>query len=212
MNRELEHLLDSKVKPLVGSAVHKHLGIALDAIPADISDRLKKQPLLDYPLNTSVPFKKAKLAFKKYFLRKLLHLHAGNISEAARQAGIDRRSIHRLLAEFRLDADRFRKEQDYAREHAVQNVIHQALDAYKPALHPVKFRHLYESATALSKDIARAIPEQQMTLKDAEQEFEKAFLSQALAEHKGNISRTAKTVGLTFEHLHRKMKTLGISG
>lgn len=210
MNPELEIILDNKIKPLVGGAVQKHLGVKLEAIQADISDRLKKQPFIDYPINTNVPFKKAKKAFKKYFLRKLLHLNSGNISDTAKQAGIDRRSVHRLLSQLRLDADKFRKEQHYVKQQAVQQIIHETLDAYKPALHPGKFKQLYASASELSRDIAQALPEQALSLKQAEQEFEKAFLAQALAEHNGNISKTARAVGLTFEHAHRKIKALRV--
>lgn len=42
--------------------------------------------------------------FEKQYLRHLLSRHRGNISEAARQAGIDRKTIHRMLTKYQLEA------------------------------------------------------------------------------------------------------------
>jgi transcriptional regulator of acetoin/glycerol metabolism len=36
-------------------------------------------------------------AFEKGYLRELLVRHGGNVSSAAREAGVDRRTIHRML-------------------------------------------------------------------------------------------------------------------
>jgi DNA-binding NtrC family response regulator len=41
--------------------------------------------------------------FEQEYLRDLLARHRGNISEAARQAGIDRKTIHRMLSKYRLE-------------------------------------------------------------------------------------------------------------
>ena len=49
-----------------------------------------------------------------------------------------------------------------------------------------------------------------MTLKEAEQEFEKQYLSKALKEAKGSITKTAKKIGLRYETIIRKMKKLGM--
>jgi two-component system response regulator HydG len=43
-------------------------------------------------------------AFEKAYLRDLLVQHHGNISRAARDAGIDRKTIHRMLIKYELDA------------------------------------------------------------------------------------------------------------
>jgi DNA-binding NtrC family response regulator len=53
------------------------------------------------PIDVSVPFKVAKAAligeFERRFIARLLAQHDGNISAAARAAGIDRMSIHKML-------------------------------------------------------------------------------------------------------------------
>jgi DNA-binding NtrC family response regulator len=53
------------------------------------------------------PFHEAKgdavSGFEKEYLRDLLRRHGGNISQAARTAGIDRKTIHRMLARYGLD-------------------------------------------------------------------------------------------------------------
>jgi len=58
-------------------------------------------------VDTKVPFKQAKqdvvTEFEKRYISKLLEEHGGNISAAARAAGIDRMSIHKLLNRLGLD-------------------------------------------------------------------------------------------------------------
>ena len=56
---------------------------------------------LNVPIDVSVPFKLAKQGvvneFEKRYISRLLEQHGGNISAAARAAGIDRMSIHKML-------------------------------------------------------------------------------------------------------------------
>jgi DNA-binding NtrC family response regulator len=56
---------------------------------------------MTFPVDVSVPFKEAKQLvigeFERRYISKLLAEHDGNISAAARAAGIDRMSIHKML-------------------------------------------------------------------------------------------------------------------
>jgi len=47
-------------------------------------------------------------------------------------------------------------------------------------------------------------------LRNARQEFEKAFILKTLHEYGGNISKAAQVLGIERSHLHRKMKSFGI--
>ena len=47
--------------------------------------------------------------------------------------------------------------------------------------------------------------------KEARRMFEREYLQQKLEENDGNISRTAEHVGLERSHLHKKLKSLGIT-
>ena len=95
-NKDLERVIQDKVKPIIDTSMQKFLGISIKELSADISDRLKRTPLLDFKIDTSVPFKKAKQLFKEEYIKKLLQLKQGNISDVAKLANIDRRSIHRF--------------------------------------------------------------------------------------------------------------------
>ena len=57
--------------------------------------------------DASVPFKDAKAtvldAFERQYLQDLLGRHNHNISKAAREAGIDRRHLYRLLDKYAID-------------------------------------------------------------------------------------------------------------
>ena len=210
---ELSSVLDSKVKQLVEDAMHRYLGVTINEIEADISYAIKKGPLADYQIDSKIAFKKAKIAFKKYYLTKLLKLHSGNISDASTSAKISREALQRLVKQLKIDIDELREEKvskEYMREIEIQDVIKKTLESYKEAVHPEKFKEMYESAPELSRNIIKSVPEQWLSLKEAEQEFEKIYLAEALKKNNHNISQTAKKIGLRFETLHRKMKELGI--
>ena len=49
-------------------------------------------------------------------------------------------------------------------------------------------------------------------LKEARENFEKKYLTTQLKKFGGNISKTAKFVGMERSALHRKLKILGVKG
>jgi two-component system nitrogen regulation response regulator NtrX len=49
-----------------------------------------------------------------------------------------------------------------------------------------------------------------ITLKEARESFEKEYLTTQLKKFSGNISKTAKFVGMERSALHRKLKLLGV--
>ncbi len=67
-------------------------------------------PPLTVQIDTTIPFKLAKQdlveEFERRYIRALLEEHGGNISAAARAAGIDRMSIHKILHRLGLDNPR----------------------------------------------------------------------------------------------------------
>ena len=211
MNTDLEFAIDQKVKPIVAGAMQKFLGVKVANIETDISDQLKNSTLLDFSINTKLPYKQAKKAFKRVYLMKLLQMHLGNISIAATVAGLDRRSIHRLVLSLKVPALKFREdaEPSYARQAVVQGIIQGVLGQYRSALNPVKYKALSAQTEAISEDIVKELPETHLTLKEAEHSFEKAYLSQLMKES-STIVQAAKTAKLRYEVLHRKLRNLGI--
>jgi DNA-binding NtrC family response regulator len=81
--------------------------ITLEDMPEELSMRPTNgtRPTIAY--SADLPFHDAKndaiTHFEKEYLRDLLRRHSGNISQAARTAGIDRKTIHRMLAKYELD-------------------------------------------------------------------------------------------------------------
>ncbi len=51
-----------------------------------------------------------------------------------------------------------------------------------------------------------------LTLKDARENFERQYLLAQISRFSGNVSRTAEFVGMERSALHRKLKSLGITG
>ena len=78
-------------------------------MPEELSQRRapngKSGPTLAF--TADLPFHDAKsdaiTVFEKEYLSDLLDRHNGNISQAARTAGIDRKTIHRMLAKYQLE-------------------------------------------------------------------------------------------------------------
>ncbi len=211
--KHIDELLDEKIKLLIKEATTKLLGVSVDALTDDITTKLTRGPVFDFPIDTTLKFKSAKKQFKKAYIQKMLQLHFGNISEVARHADIDRRSIHRLISSFHIGIERIKKEllrpYDLKRS-AVSHAIEDVLNKYKYVFHPGKLEKMYKNVGVLSDDLLKTLPERHMTLKEAEEEFERAYLKKALEENKQHIVQTAKKIGLRYETLHRKMKVLGI--
>jgi DNA-binding NtrC family response regulator len=151
--------------------------------------------------------------FKKSYVSKLLQTHLGNISKVADILGVDRRSIHRLIKSLKINVDKIRDNllsEQYAREEEVKDIIEETLGDYKGIISPEKLRKMYAGVPEISKDIIKELPKSPLSLKEAEEEFEKRFIVKALKENKFNISKTARKIGLRYETLHRKMKVLGL--
>ncbi len=86
--------------------------ITVADLPTEVSGAKDRRPAsssgnaMELP-NASVPFKDAKArvlnAFERQYLQDLLLRHNQNISKAAREAGIDRRHLYRLLEKYAID-------------------------------------------------------------------------------------------------------------
>jgi DNA-binding NtrC family response regulator len=80
--------------------------ITVEDLPEELSMRpVNGRPSIAY--SADLPFHDAKndaiTVFEKEYLRDLLRRHNGNISQAARTAGIDRKTIHRMLTKYDLE-------------------------------------------------------------------------------------------------------------
>jgi len=213
MAETLEKVIREKVEPLVTEAMHKYLGITVSEIKGDISDKLGKNPLLSYEVNTSVSFKTAKKIFKKDFITRMLLSHKGNLAEVAKASGLDRRSVYRTIKEFGIEIKKIKSEsvksQDYRRG-AVDTILKDTFGHYKAVIQPAKIKAMYRGVEKLSSEIVRELPFVEMTWKDAEHEFEKAYIGRVLKECGNNISKSAKKMNLRYETLHRKIRKLGL--
>jgi DNA-binding NtrC family response regulator len=100
--RELQNVIERAVSLSTGEAILPHdlpeslLGTAGDRVALAGADSFaeSKQNHIE--------------SFEMSFLEQLLQRHGGNVSKAARQAGISRRTIHRLIQKYNLDPEKFR--------------------------------------------------------------------------------------------------------
>ncbi|MFH1439692.1 MAG: helix-turn-helix domain-containing protein [Candidatus Woesearchaeota archaeon] len=211
--RNLEIVLDKKVKPLIKYATTKFLGVSIDELNKDITSTLSKSSFGDIKTNYTLNYKKAKKQYKKDFLKRLLVLNLGNISETAKLLGLDRRTLHRMIIEMGIDIKKIKSEllKPYLiKVNALTEAIEDVLDTYKTVLHPKKLEEMYKNVHNLSEDILKDLPEPKISMKEAEELFEKDYFKYHLEKNGHNISKTAKSIGIRFETLHRKMKKLEI--
>ena len=152
--KDLENVINTKIKPLIDSSMQKYMGVTIKEFSVDISDKLKRTPLLDFNINTSLPFKKAKSLFKRDYIKRLLDINQGNISEVAKISGIDRRSVHRFTKDIKKDIVKLRKEiRAYETGNIVTSMIEGSLDTLKGIISADKLNNVYKNVNILSKDI-----------------------------------------------------------
>jgi DNA-binding NtrC family response regulator len=212
-SEDLEKVVKTRIEPKLEQSLHKILGVTIGELSRDITGKLGKNPLLDFHVDTKMSFKKAKKLFKEAYLKKLLLIHYGNVSEVARVAEVDRRSVHRLVKKAKINVGKIRTDMEKAyavRQTAVNSIIEDVLEHYKGVLHPTKLEKAYKNVSGLSKEIVDALPDETLTLKEAEEVFEKEFIKKALQENQQNVTETAKKIGLRYETLHRKCKKLAL--
>lgn len=209
----IEKIIAEKSAPAVERALHKALGVTIKELSEDITQKLKKNPLLEFNINTTVPLRSAKKAFRKGYLEKALKSHFGDISAVARILQVDRKTIHRMISELNIDINECRKalvSEDYVKEEAVGKAVIGVLKNYEHILHPSKVDEAYANTSRISEEIVKELNFSFISLKDAEKEFEREYISAALKENNNSLPKTAKKIGLSHEALYRKVRLLRI--
>ncbi|HEY0019239.1 MAG TPA: sigma-54 dependent transcriptional regulator [Longimicrobium sp.] len=81
--------------------------ITAEDLPEELTATQQASGRSSIVYSADLPFHEAKndaiTVFEKEYLRDLLRRHSGNISQAARTAGIDRKTIHRMLTKYDLE-------------------------------------------------------------------------------------------------------------
>src|SRR3989338_6254506 len=63
-----------EVKPIIDEAMHRVMGITMDELSRDISEKLRRSPIIDFDINTRVGLRKARKQFIRRYLQKLLEI------------------------------------------------------------------------------------------------------------------------------------------
>ncbi|RME77946.1 hypothetical protein D6774_02940 [Candidatus Woesearchaeota archaeon] len=197
-----QHSLEEQIKP----KLTKLLGVSIEELNENIAQRLKQSPLLDFDIDTSLTLKEAKKRYRVTYFRRLLRMTYGNISEAAKLAGIDRRSLHRFISETGIDVERIREEmiKPYElRKDEIAGLIEGELRQYEGIVHPQRLSEAYNKVYDVSSEIVDLLPEEHPTLKEAEERFEKAFIN-AVIKESSSLRDAAHKLDIAYETLLRK--------
>lgn len=99
--RELQNVIERTVSLAMPGA---EIGAA--DLPEELS--AQHEGWAGYTISADRPYHEAKAealsVFEREYLRDLLSRNSGNISRAARQAGIDRKTIHRMLTKYEMES------------------------------------------------------------------------------------------------------------
>ncbi len=215
MPREsLEKVVKEKIEPIIIETTKQAIGITVEELNKTLIDKIATTPWTILNVNTSLPYKKAKKLFRKMFFTHLIETHYGNVSDVAKITGIDRRTIHRIIKELGIDVLQIRGHllnPDHYVKIALDTTVKEAVDQYKPILNPERIEKIYKDLPRLESEVLAHLPKTEMTYKEAEEEFDKQYLSKVLKQNNFNVSLTARKIGLQYETLHRKLKMLGLS-
>lgn len=196
-------------KKIIDEALHRVLGVSIAELSQDLAARLN-DPLFGIDMNLNMRFKQAKRRFKQDYLKKLLSRNFGNVSEVARIARINRRSIHRICnPKSLLDLRRETLSRKYKRRIEMESIITEVAKCYRNVLHPSKIQDLYHYAPTISDELVRILPDNPLPLKHAVRIFEKRYIEALVLNHQ-DLKTAARFSGIRYETLIRKMKKLGI--
>jgi DNA-binding NtrC family response regulator len=212
-NKDLERVLDEHVKPVVERTIQKYIGVSIKELNKDITEKLKKNPLIEFNIDTNLPLKIARKAFRKRYLERLLKSNFGDISAVAKICEVDRKTIHRMIIELDININECRKallKPEYVKMEALSSAIEETLKHYDKLLHPEKLSEVYKNVDKMSENILKEFSFNWPSLKNAENNFEKDFIEKAVEENKGNVSATARILKIRYETLYRKIKELRI--
>ncbi|MBU0457177.1 MAG: helix-turn-helix domain-containing protein [Nanoarchaeota archaeon] len=211
--KDLEEKIKDKVSSILEETMEKSWGITIPKVESDITDKLKG-PRLNIYVSLDLTFQEAKKKFKAEFLKRELRLHKGNISQLAKFLGLDRRSIHRAIKNLEINLDEIHHQHESKEKYQqeiVDKAIRSSLDQYKSLIQPQQMEKIYQEVPTLSRNIAKFLPHQEFTWKEAECEFEKQFLTHALNDNKWKITEAANKIDIRPETLHRKIKKLRLA-
>jgi DNA-binding NtrC family response regulator len=210
--KDLEALLVNKVQPAVDAIMHKFMGVRIAELGEDITKKVAMNPLLGLDVNSLLPFNEARKKFRSEYIRRLLVKEYGNVSEVARIAAMERRSIHRFIIAAKIDIAKIRSDMmkpHYIAQEAVARAVRESLQEFEGILHPHALERIYEGIPEISRELLAELPQSQVTFKEAEEAFERAYFAKLLAEER-DTKRIARRSKLRYETVHRKLKKLGL--
>ena len=213
MDNKLEDLItEHKIESFLDKVMKKHLGVTVEEIKKDISNKLIHSLIEDINIDFDLDFKTSKKKFKNDFIKKQLLLERGNVSNVAKTLNIDRRSVHRHLnKEFtsKIRSDLIKPYTIKQRE--IEMIIKNTLTNYNKIINKEYLEQMYCDSKNISKKIIQLVPPRTITLKEAEAIFEKKYITKKLEDNYDDVMKTSKDIKIRYETLLRKLKKYNIT-
>lgn len=202
--------LEKRIQPIIRQATKEYMGINIPEIDQSIINKLE-EPLINIIIDFDLNYKISKKKFKGEFITKSINSNLGNISEVAKDLGLDRRSIHRAINEFSININIAREkkmEKKFYEKEALNTAFKDVLEDYKQVINPERIENFYSKVDEISDDI---IPQlKTVTWNEAKDYFDKEYIKHHLNINNHNILKTSKIIKLRYETLLRKIKKLNL--
>lgn len=156
-------------------------------------------PRMSLYIAKNATFSDAKKIFKKELLRRELRMSGGNVTVVAKDLGIDRKTVQRVIRELDIP---------FIDKGGIEIFVNDDDQVYKFPKEDISINYFYKRESGKLKTFIKEYDD--LSWKEAELEFEKQFIWQALKRNNMNISKTAKDIGLRIETIYRKIKLLKI--
>jgi len=194
------------ISNIVENAIKKHaISEDLPKIRDSLSSDLELKLLI--PSNLSKSYKLAKNEFLKRYFNDLLTLSLGNVSLAAKKAGIHRRHVHRFINELNINMLEFKEDMIKPAEFLKEN-IYSILENLLSTNNNVNYQRIYSNITQVTTKIAKDIGN--YSYDEALIIFEREFIMASLRENNFDIVKTSKEIGMGIRTLYRKIGKLGL--
>ncbi len=201
-----------ELNSIVEEVINKHAGVSIKELNKTISYTLENR-LSSFSL-TNLKYKDAKKSFQKAYFQELLTLNLGNISKAAKKAGLNRRQIHRICSEVGIDQKDIRRQMlkpyNYLKQN-IQEIIEERIEFSKDSINKLSVDKIYKKMPKIADNITEFIEDRIEPYDDAILTFEKHYFQEILIIANNSPNKAAEMAGLSKRSILRRMQTLEIA-
>lgn len=202
----------NELNAIVEESLKKHAGLSIKELNKNITHTLENR--LSFSIIIPARYRDAKRSFQKAYFQELLTLNLGNISKAAEKAQLNRRQIHRICNDAKIDQKEIRrlmiKPYNYLKQN-IQEIIEEKIELAKDLLNEKKVEKAYKKMPKIAENITEFMEERILPYDEALITFETHYFLEILKISDNDSKKAAKIAGISERSVLRKIKELGVA-